>query len=153
MSCSFPIVILYVSCSQTCPGCTRPNISTRGHPPEAHLFQPWPNQNLPEVTRPVENTHKSHASSQNRRRYSEPIWCGLVCEITVETSQQKGFPLNECRNESYEWISTGGRTANRLMNPKHQVTRMVPQRAMMLGMLSTSGLTQVLIDQRRVELK
>ena len=51
------------------------------------------------------------------------------------------------RNESHEWIITGGRTANRLVNPKHQVTRVVPQRAMMLGMPSTSGLTRVLIKR------
>ena len=61
------------------------------------------------------------------------------------------FQWSELRNESHEcdeWIITGGRTANRLVNPKHQVTRVVPQRAIMLGMPSTSGLTRVLIGRR-----
>ena len=94
----------------------------------------------------MENTHKTHASSQNRRKLNTLSRFGFIYEIIVERrGQQNAFPLNECRNESHEWIITGGRTANRLVNPKHQVTRVVPQRAMVLGMPSTSGLTRVLI--------
>ena len=81
---------------------------------------PWYNHNLLEVTRAVENTHKTHASSQNRRKYSELIWCGFIYERIVEKrGQQNTFPFNECRNESHMWVITGGRTPNRLVNPKH----------------------------------